>query len=98
MSRMPKIMIIALLAVSLVLSFGAGCVLDTRNPSGTSQGLEMVEEAWNIIFQDYVDKDKLDASKMSQAAIKGMIEAVDDPYTSYLDPETYAVNDYRSYS
>jgi len=92
MSRMPKIMIVALLVVSLVLSFGAGCVLGTRTTSGSSQGLEVVEEAWGIIFQDYVEKDKLDASKMSQAAIKGMIEAVDDPYTSYLDPETYQLS------
>jgi len=92
MSRIPKFMIIALLAVSLVLSFGAGCALETRTTSGSDQGLEAVEEAWDIIFQDYVDKDKLDATKMSQAAIRGMLEAVDDPYTSYLDPETYQLS------
>jgi carboxyl-terminal processing protease len=51
-----------------------------------------VDEAWNIIFQDYVDRDKLDASKLSQAAIKGMVEALDDPYTSYLDAETYQLS------
>ena len=92
MSKIPKIMVIALLVVSLALSFGAGCALDTRTPPSSSQSLDVVEEAWNIIFQDYVDKDRLDASKLSQAAIKGMVEAVDDPYTSYLDAETYQLS------
>ena len=51
-----------------------------------------MKQAWNIIFQDYVDKDKLDTSTLSQAAIKGMVEALDDPYTSYLDAETYQLS------
>jgi len=55
----------------------------------TDLGLEIVEQAWNIIFQDYVDKDKLDTSALTEGAIKGMVEVLDDPYTSYLDAETY---------
>ena len=89
MSRVLKITVIALLVVSLAVSLGTGCALGTRTPPVASQGLDVVEEAWNIIFQDYVERDRLDTSKLSQAAIKGMVEALDDPYTSYLDPETY---------
>ena len=92
MSKILKIMVIVLLGVSLALSFGAGCALGTRTPPGSTQGLDVVDEAWNIIFQDYVDRDKLDASQLSQAAIKGMVEALDDPYTSYLDAETYQLS------
>jgi carboxyl-terminal processing protease len=92
MSRILKIMVIALLGVSLVLSFGAGCALDTRTPPSSSQSLDIVEEAWNIIFEDYVERDRLDASKLGQAAIRGMVEALDDPYTSYLDAETYQLS------
>jgi len=80
-------LITLLLVVSLGLSFEAGYALGTRTPP--SQGLDVVEQAWNIIFHDYVDKDRLDANALSQAAIKGMLEALDDPYTSYLDAETY---------
>ncbi len=88
MSKTMKIMLITLLlVVSLALSFGVGCALGTRTPS--NQGLDIVEQVWNIIFHDYVDQDRLDASTLSQAAIKGMVEALDDPYTSYLDAETY---------
>jgi len=83
-------MVIALLLVaSLALSFGAGCAQGSRTPPSPEQDFDIVTEAWNVIFQDYVDKDRLDASLLSQGAIKGMVEALDDPYTSYLDAETY---------
>jgi len=49
----------------------------------------VVKQAWNIIFDDYVDRDQLDSSTLSQGAIEGMIEALDDPYSSYLDAETH---------
>ncbi len=93
---MPKtikiIVITLLLVVSLALSFGAGCVLGDRTPPSLGQGLDVVEQAWNIIVNDYVDKDRLDTSTLSQAAIKGMMEALDDPYSAYLDAEAYQLS------
>ncbi len=90
MSKAIRIMVVTLLlGASLALSFGAGCALGTSTPPNTDLGLDVVKEAWDIIFQDYVDKDKLDASTLSQAAIISMVEALDDPYTSYLDTENY---------
>jgi carboxyl-terminal processing protease len=90
MSRKVKIMVITLvLLVGLALSFGAGCALSTGNLSDTDQALATVQEVWNIIFEDYVDRDNLDASALSQAAIEGMMEALDDPYSSYIDVGTY---------
>ena len=90
MSKTIKIMVITLsFVVILALSFGAGCALGAKTLPNTDLGLEVVEQAWNIIFQDYVDKDNLDTSTLTEGAIKGMVEALDDPYTSYLDAETY---------
>lgn len=91
MSKRMKIIIISLLVmVSLVLSFGAGCILfqETTTPT-TDSHLDVVKQAWDIIFRNYVDQSKLDATKLSQAAIKGMAEAVNDPYTAYIDPQSY---------
>ena len=89
MSKTIKIIAVTLsLAAIIALSFGVGCALGTRTSPNSEQGLDVVEQAWNIIFQDYVDKDKLDTGLLSQGAIKGMVEALDDPYTSYLDAET----------
>jgi len=93
MSKTLKILVITLsLVVILALSFGAGCELGARTSPNQAQGIGVVEQAWNIIFQDYVDRGRLDASALSQGAIKGMVEALDDPYTSYLDPETYQLS------
>ena len=90
MSKAIRIMMVTLfLGASLALSFGAGCALGTNTPPNADLGLEVVNEAWDIIFQDYVDRDNLDASALSQAAIMGMLETLDDPYTSYMDAETY---------
>jgi len=52
-------------------------------------GLGVVGEVWDIIFQDYVDQDRLDASSLRQAAIKGMVKELDDSYTSYLSAQAY---------
>jgi len=87
--RIKTIAIGVLLAASLALSYSAGCDLNIGTSSGRGQGLDVIEEVWGIIFQDYVEKDELDASMLSQAAIKGIVEALDDPYTSYLDKKNY---------
>ncbi len=90
MSKRIRFMLISLLLVAvLTLSFGVGCNLGSRTSSSPGEGLEAVEQVWNIIFDEYVDRDRLDASILSRAAIEGMIEVLDDPYTSYLDAETY---------
>ncbi len=93
MSKTTKIMVVTLLlVVSLTLSFGVGCALGVKTSPNTGQGLDTVQEVWDIIFQDYVDQDRLDASALSQGAIKGMVEALADPYTAYLKPETYQMS------
>ena len=93
MSKAIKtIAIILLLGVVLTLSFGAGCNLATKTEPSLDQDLDTVVEAWNIILQDYVDKDNIDTAAMSQAAIEGMLEALDDPHSSYLDPENYKLS------
>jgi len=92
MSKILKIAVIALLVVNLALFFGAGCAVGIKAPPSSTQSLDIVEEAWNIIFKDYVDRDKLDETKLSQGAVRGMVEAVDDPYTAFLDPATYQLS------
>jgi len=91
MSKTIKIIAVSLLlAAIIVLSFGAGCALGAR--TSTEPGLDVVEQAWEIILQNYVDKDELDIDALAQGAIRGMVEALGDPYTSYLDAETYQLS------
>jgi carboxyl-terminal processing protease len=85
-------MITLIVGIIFVLSFSIGCTPTNVVPSGPAQDLDIVEEAWEIIFRDYVEKDELDAEALSQGAIKGMVEALDDPYTAYVDAETYQLS------
>lgn len=88
MSKKIKITVITLLAMAVIaLSFGAGYTLAGRSRPASGEGLDLVVEAWNIIFDNYVEPDKLDASMLSRAAIEGVTKALDDPYTYYLSPD-----------
>jgi len=91
MSERSKIIVVVLLvAAIIVVSFGTGWVLGSR--SSPQQSLGVVGQAWDIIFQDYVDKDQLDAEALAQGAVRGMVEALDDPYTAYLDSTAYELS------
>jgi len=90
MSKKTKIIAVTLSLVAIIaLSFGAGCVLSVKTSTSQQLRLDIVEEAWNVLSQDYVDKDQLDVNKLTQGAVKGMVEALDDPYTAYLDTTAY---------
>jgi carboxyl-terminal processing protease len=86
---MKKVIIALSITLGLVLAFSAGCAVTTSSAPDSELGLETIDQAWEIIFENYVEKDKLDPAAMSGAAIEGMIEALDDPYSAYVDPETY---------
>jgi carboxyl-terminal processing protease len=63
-----------------------------QTPPSSGPGLEAIEQAWDIILQEYVDKDSIDTGTLSQAAIQGMLEALNDPYSTYLDTEAYKLS------
>jgi len=44
-------------------------------------------ETWKRAEEYFIDKDKIDPQKMLYGAIKGMVAALDDPYTQFFDPQ-----------
>lgn len=91
MSRKSTLLLSLLSVAIFVIAFGFGYILGVvaapKDPAFTS-----VEQVWNIILSDYVEKDKIDVDQLSQAAINGMLELLDDPYTTYLDKESYQLS------
>lgn len=96
MSKIIKITVGILVVAVIVTSFFAG--YNVRGQVSTEpeeelnakeECLGLVEQAWDIVFADYVDRDQLDTVILSQGAVRGMLEALDDPYTAFLDFETY---------
>jgi len=93
MSKKIKIGVMGLaMLVSLALSFGVGCALQSKTTTDSVQGMDVVQEAWDIIFKNYVERDELDASALTAGAIKGMVEVLDDPHSAYLEAETYELS------
>ena len=43
-------------------------------------------ETWDIVHEEYVDQ-PVDDLALMRGAIEGMLGALDDPHTSYMDPE-----------
>ena len=103
MTKKFKVLMIVSLVACLALNsgclFGAPIVFPDTEPateppavSSPDQIPDVVGEAWDVIYRNYVEKDSLDADELGRGAIKGMVEALDDPYSSYLDPETYQLS------
>lgn len=45
-------------------------------------------QTWDIVHDQYVEQ-PVDDTKMMQGAIRGMLESLGDPHTSYMDPDQY---------
>ncbi len=45
-------------------------------------------QAWDLVHEDFVEQ-PVDDEKMMQGAIRGMMDSLDDPHTSYMDPNEY---------
>ena len=81
-------MIVLLLAVVLVSPLGAGCSLFSVQDK-SELDLALLEEVWEIIQERYVEPGELDAEALIQGAAKGMVNALDDPHSAYMDPDDY---------
>ena len=46
-----------------------------------------LNEVWTELQNAYYDSSKLDKGKLSYGAIKGLVAAIDDPYTVFMTPE-----------
>jgi carboxyl-terminal processing protease len=89
MTQRAKI-IIATLAflITLSVSFGAGFGLGALNPAAGGD-FGTVARAWDLLVNEYVEKDGLDTAALAGAAVSGMVEFLGDPYSAFLDHAAY---------
>ena len=86
------LLLLIVAVVLLVTSLGASCNFSSLSgPTATPQELGVIEEAWNTILNDYVDRDNVDLKALSSSAINGMLESIDDPYAAYFDAAEYKI-------
>ncbi len=89
MSTRWKIALGGILSVILLgTSFGLGYVSGTFAPPKDAY-LDRIVEAWDTITGHYVDPTKVDENALAEAAIKGMMTNINDPYSAYLDAQGF---------
>ena len=63
-------------------------------PSEVPKELDVIWDAWAGLFQEYNTADKpLEPVFLSQATVRGLIDALDDPHTAYISPDRYALEE-----
>ncbi|MFN8634670.1 MAG: S41 family peptidase [Chloroflexota bacterium] len=50
-------------------------------------------ESWQVVEREFYDKSQIDHQRLIYGAIKGMVDAVGDPYTIYQTPSQRELND-----
>jgi len=81
-----------LLITGLVLLPGVGCTVVTESGAESGPDFSLLKEAWDVVYEEYVEQEKLDAETLLRGAIKGMVDALDDPYSSYMDPDAFEMS------
>lgn len=49
--------------------------------------IDVLWTTWRLLLARYVDPESLDADKMLEGAMMGLVEAVGDPYTVFMSPQ-----------
>jgi len=85
-----KTLISIFLVIVILASFGGGFYF------GKSQckicppeeiDFSLFWEAWDKLQEKFADKEKFDIQEMIYGAISGMVKSLEDPYTTFLNPE-----------
>ncbi len=88
--------------VALVLAFSAGYAVGSRGAveaaDPRNEGLRMLQALSETLERQYIRKD-LDWRKLYDGAARGMLQALDDPYTAFFDAQGFRrfQEDFRGY-
>ena len=81
-------------ALALAVNYGLQGAFENPEPATASSSqlppeFGRVGEAWELLQREHIDRSTLDASELSGGAIRGILDALNDPYASYLDPQRF---------
>jgi carboxyl-terminal processing protease len=97
MSKRTKIAVLVIVSVLIItMAFSAGCIITLRTTTATPAPVsdqkpdtDLLQEAWDKIHVNYVEPNKLDSKVLSQGAVRGLVQSIEDPYSYYLTPDEY---------
>ena len=82
--------LVILVSVSVLLvtaGCGGGSSTSETSIEGIPPQFQRVAEVWKILQREHIDGEQLDGQELSDGAIRGMMQALDDPYAAFLDPD-----------
>ena len=90
--RLALVITVAVVAAGCIGPFGGSAATPTATiPANVPEGLETVWEVWRTLQEEFIEKDQLSVDEISEAAIEGILEALDDPFSSYLSPGEFEI-------
>ncbi len=69
--------------------------IDRNNNQGDEADFATLFEVHDILKTEHFDRDNLDTKTLREGAIRGLIEALDDPHASYIPAELFSVEEER---
>ena len=60
-------------------------------PEGVPEELAVVWQVWSMLAAEHVDRDTFDPEIFTEASIRGMLVALDDPHTNYVGPDVFSI-------
>jgi len=89
MSGTTRLFIACSIIIVIALAFWGGFMVRAELAPKYPEGLDEVAEVWNLIQENFVDREAASPENLKQAAIQGLVDYLNDPYTSYMSPEIY---------
>ena len=89
---------LVVLAVGAALALAVNYAVESGLPMGNDDvpaaqelppEFDRLREAWELLHKEHIDRLELDPKTLSDGAIRGMLQALDDPYASFLDAEQF---------
>lgn len=71
---------------------GDGLIEETQRQSQGSFNGDLLSEIARVLENDFVDPSRVDPELLREGAIQGMFEALNDPHSTYIDPDTYSLS------
>ena len=84
-------LLVALVAWAVQDSVDDGDVVASAADDGLPPGFGKVSEVWDILQRRHIDREELGVESMEEGAVKGILQALDDPHATYLNPDQFAI-------
>ena len=63
----------------------------SSSDDGLPQGFGKVSEVWDVLQGRHIDREELGTKDLEAGAVKGILEALDDPHATYLNQDQFAI-------